>query len=83
MGLVNTAGKIGSKLNNLRKEQRYTSQREESAGYWLGMEHDLTDEEGYFLNYNGERSFVVHQADRFGSILNGWLWQHGPLKGLE
>jgi len=40
---------------------------------WLGIEYDLVDEEGYFLNYDGSRSRVVHQYDRFRSQIKPWL----------
>ncbi|KAL3933395.1 MAG: hypothetical protein SGBAC_010419 [Bacillariaceae sp.] len=40
---------------------------------WLGIEYDLVDEDGYFLNYDGSRSRVVHQYDRFRSQIKKWL----------
>jgi hypothetical protein len=45
-------------------------------GMWLPIEFDLTDEEGYFIDNNGERSRVVHQYDRFGVHVEKWLDQN-------
>jgi len=45
-----------------------------SKGFnWLNMAYGLTDEEGYFVDIDGSRSFVVHQFDRFGGSLNIWM----------
>ncbi|CAB9498894.1 expressed unknown protein [Seminavis robusta] len=88
MGLVHTAGKMGGiiskALNNNKHEDknRNTSPTEESRGDWLGTEYDLTDRQGFFINSDGQRSFAVHQADRFGPRFDYWLWHDGPLKGL-
>ncbi|CAB9498891.1 expressed unknown protein [Seminavis robusta] len=97
MGLVHTAGAQASRLFQAKRkkgmeelglEQRaavvmpFTSKEEEERGNWLGPEHGLTDPQGYLLDFNGERSFVVHQADRFGYPFEKWLWNHGPCKGL-
>jgi hypothetical protein len=41
---------------------------------WLGLQYGLTDDQGYFLNYNTlNRSFVIHQYDRFGHSLRDWI----------
>ncbi|KAL3911530.1 MAG: hypothetical protein SGILL_007246 [Bacillariaceae sp.] len=40
---------------------------------WLGPEYELVDADGYFLNYDGTRSRVVHQYDRFRSQIKNWL----------
>ncbi|CAB9518860.1 expressed unknown protein [Seminavis robusta] len=97
MGLVNTVGVQGSiighwKRKKLAKQNNigdgsadglpYTSKNEEEKGRWLGEEYDQTDEQGYFLDFNGERSFIVHQFDRYGRPVDRWLVEHGPLKGL-
>jgi len=42
-------------------------------GLWLPVAFDLTDEQGYFIDYNGERSRVVHQYDRFGVPFDDWV----------
>lgn len=44
-------------------------------GRWLPTAYDLTDEKGYFIDYNGERSRVVHQYDRFGVHAEDWVKQ--------
>lgn len=33
---------------------------------WLGLHYGLTDKEGYFVDFDGSRSFIVHQYDRLG-----------------
>jgi len=43
---------------------------------WLGPK-DLIDDEGYFVEYDGSRSRVVHQFDRFGFALDHWLNRKG------
>jgi hypothetical protein len=45
----------------------------EGEGNWLGLHYGLTDKEGYLVNYDGARSFVVHQIDRFASSYGRWL----------
>mmetsp|Transcript_26763 Transcript_26763/g.53377 ORF Transcript_26763/g.53377 Transcript_26763/m.53377 type:complete len:454 (-) Transcript_26763:38-1399(-) len=54
---------------------------------WIGPQFDLIDKEGFLVDFNGERSRVVHQFDRlglpFGNYLRnkqGKLWKHlyGP-----
>lgn len=40
---------------------------------WLGLHYGLTDQDGYFVDYDGSRSFVVHQYDRIGSHFVNWL----------
>jgi hypothetical protein len=44
---------------------------------WLGLQFDLVDKDGYFTNYDGSRSRVVHQYDRFKSQLKNWLVKSG------
>ncbi|CAB9518480.1 expressed unknown protein [Seminavis robusta] len=71
-------------------ENPYTTIQEEKDGNWLGnnwlssmdLTIPLTDVQGYFVNSKGERSFVVHQYDRFGSPMNRWLYDTGPCRGL-
>ena len=50
--------------------------KDKSKGNWLGLQYGMTDEEGYFINYNGERSFVIHQFDRFGPAYMRWVRQN-------
>jgi hypothetical protein len=44
---------------------------------WLGPEFDLVDNEGFFLDYDGSRSRVVHQWDRFRDKIQPWLQTNG------
>jgi hypothetical protein len=68
MGLVHTIGAIGSLILNAHQVQKRKpfDLDEHGSGGWLGLQYGLTDKEGYIVDYNGERSFVVHQYDRFG-----------------
>ena len=45
----------------------------EDTNNWLGLHYGLTHEEGFFVEYDGTRSFVVHQFDRFGKNFYDWL----------
>mmetsp|Transcript_61957 Transcript_61957/g.69364 ORF Transcript_61957/g.69364 Transcript_61957/m.69364 type:complete len:192 (+) Transcript_61957:158-733(+) len=50
---------------------------------WLGMHYGMTDQEGYFVDLghvgqhssssHSQRSFVVHQYDRFGNNYGKWI----------
>mmetsp|Transcript_17118 Transcript_17118/g.35349 ORF Transcript_17118/g.35349 Transcript_17118/m.35349 type:complete len:354 (+) Transcript_17118:265-1326(+) len=40
---------------------------------WLGLHYGMTDHEGYLVDFDGSRSFVVHQYDRFGPAYTDWL----------
>jgi hypothetical protein len=94
-GLVNTVGFMASYIHIAKRdgalaknmtirqalEAPYTTQQDHAKGKWLGDEYGMTDAQGYFRNINWERSFVVHQYDRFGQQLEEWLWNHGPAKG--
>ena len=40
---------------------------------WLGLHYGMTDEKGYFTQFDGSRSFVIHQFDRFGNVYHDWL----------
>ena len=40
---------------------------------WLGLQYGLTDSDGYFLDMNGQRSYAVHQYDRFGGNYYDWI----------
>ena len=83
--IVNTVGARGvafSKHHLKNHEGRkkihnipYTNS-DPKKGMWLPIAFDLTDEQGYFIDYNGERSRVVHQYDRFGVHVEKWLDQN-------
>lgn len=40
---------------------------------WMKLDYDLIDEEGFILDYDAQRSSVIHQYDRFGYPLESWL----------
>ena len=40
---------------------------------WLGLHYGMTDKDGFFVQYDGSRSFVIHQIDRFGPQYFWWL----------
>lgn len=85
MGIVHTVGHQATLIfraheaaltrdfpNNYTKDMAY--QIPLSTGpTWLGPEYDLVDDQGFFLNYDGTRSRVVHQYDRFRSQIKKWL----------
>ena len=94
MGIVNTAGVQGSSIleghaNMWKKEgvERPKAMREKTYqgaenNRWIGKEFDLTDDQGFFTDLNGERSRVVHQYDRFGLPFTIYLTKtkNHPLK---
>ena len=51
----------------------YLLSREDDNTNWLGMHYGLTDDEGYLLNYDGTRSYIIHQYDRFGLQYEHWI----------
>jgi hypothetical protein len=58
--------------NNYTKDMAYKIPLS-TGDTWLGPEYDLVDDKGFFLNYDGTRSRVVHQYDRFRSQIKPWL----------
>jgi len=83
--IVNTVGAKGVAISRLHVRQSegkdlpahklpYVMSQPEQ-GMWLPKEFELTDEQGYFIDYNGERSRVVHQYDRFGVHAEEWVKQ--------
>jgi hypothetical protein len=92
-GIVNTAGVEGSltrkahememkKLHNLTSDAEAASRPYKGAtkDLWIGEEYGLTDEEGFFSEFDGSRSRVVHQYDRFGANVERWLSKKGLTK---
>lgn len=93
-GLVHTVGAQGAMIFNAKRkrnmeelgmEQRAASIKaydgsDETTGNWLGIHYDLTDKQGFFLDFDGQRSFIVHQYDRFGKPLDHWLDTKSGLK---
>lgn len=39
----------------------------------LGLQFNLTNEEGWFTEFDGTKSRVIHQWDRFGTQMDAWL----------
>lgn len=89
-GIVNTAGVDGSIVRKAHEKeimQKYNlTSNVMAAGrpfkgstedLWIGPDFGLTDEEGYFSEFDGSRSRVVHQYDRFGSNVARWLNKRG------
>jgi hypothetical protein len=85
MGFVHTVGHQATLISRAHEavlERDFTNYTKDMAHKipfsnggktWLGQEFDLVDDEGYFLNYDGTRSRVVHQYDRFRSQIKPWL----------
>jgi len=89
VGLVHTVGSQGAMIFNEKRKrnmelgnmtQRQASiepyiddPEQRSKGRWLSLSYDLTDDQGYFIDFDGQRSFIVHQYDRFGMPLEDWL----------
>jgi len=40
---------------------------------FLGVEFNLTNEDGWFTDFDGSVSRVIHQVDRFGPLFDRWL----------
>ena len=82
-GMVNTLGAVseylvghelsGSQRKTLRKEGRFP---DANGSQWIGKQYNIVDEEGYFTQFDGSRSRVVHQYDR----LSQWVWGNIPQK---
>jgi hypothetical protein len=43
--------------------------------YLLGLEYNLTNTDGWFTEFDGSKSRVIHQWDRFGPNVGSWLSQ--------
>lgn len=81
--IVNTVGAKGVQFSKIHeknnKEKKMKAHKypwimsEPEEGRWLPLVYDVTDTEGYFIDFNGERSRVVHQYDRFGNHAQAWL----------
>jgi len=50
-----------------------THKKGSKRGSWIGPEYDFTDENGYFVNWDGSKSPVIHQYDRWGRVYSAWL----------
>jgi hypothetical protein len=85
-GIVNTAGFEGAQLvkqHSATMRARHGITHGDamwkafdgaSGKRWIGAEFNICDDEGYFTEFDGSRSRVVHQWDRFGRpYINLWL----------
>ena len=88
MGIVHTVGYIASVIREKHRDRMEAKNMSESEPYdgttpgtkpWITQEYDLTDEEGYILDFDGKKSAVVHQYDRFGVPIDLWLEQASGL----
>jgi len=88
MGIVNTPGVQGSIIRQAHAKRMKLIGKGENDPYpdrdpaknsWLPQEYDLTDEDGYFVDFDGNRSAVVHQFERFGHQVEYWLRDHTNL----
>lgn len=85
VGIVHTAGKQGALVLKANKQYLKGDSSQNDPAWkdhapmrcqqnWLDPVFDLTDDEGFFLDHDGQRSAVVHQYDRFGPLLyEYWL----------
>ena len=86
MGIVNSVGAQGDMIAQAHVRNRVAAgmspdEAEEApfdgsdmdSGRWLGLHYDLTDSDGFFTNFDGTKSCVVHQYDRFGSQFEAWM----------
>ena len=72
--IVNTVGARGvafsrihdvnTKNNKLPSNKIKHTMSHPDKGEWLPVGYDMTDNKGYFIDFNGERSRIVHQVGR-------------------
>ena len=76
--IVNTVGRVGNLFSKAhhRGAKTFTS---ENPDKWVAEHLDITDEKGYFIEYDGSRSREIHQWDRFGNHLGHWLDRKGKI----
>ena len=91
VGIVNTPGVEGSILHTKWTNEGKAKGLDQGVAAkkpfpgansktWISTSYNLTDEDGFFTQYDGSRSRVVHQADRlgckcirsFGALWIGW-----------
>jgi hypothetical protein len=85
MGIVNTVGVQGAQMWHakrlrLEKEEGLNENQAARRKYpgdngttWIGTEFNVTDAYGFFTQYDGARSRVIHQYDRWGMTTTSWL----------
>jgi len=90
-GIVNTPGVEGSELvekHAAAKMEKHGLNRSEamkmsfegaSGDRWIGEQFNMVDAQGFFTEFDGSRSRVIHQWDRFGKPFVRWMSQHPGL----
>jgi len=89
-GIVHTVGKQAAEIYKAHEKNLVRSRGDKDLAKvvpfpgtkdgenpWLGPEFDLVDNEGFFMDYDGSRSRVVHQWDRFRDKIQPWLKASG------
>jgi len=89
IGIVHTVGYEAAKLwkaknNYYMTAKGFSKPQAGSAPFlgatpdrWLGPDTNLIDDDGYILDFDGSRSRVIHQFDRFGKQIMPWMHSHG------
>jgi hypothetical protein len=80
-GIVNTVGIEGSKTFKKHKAAMIKIGKQPGNPYpgvdgknrWIGKDYNICDDEGFFIEYDGRRSRVIHQYDRYGLPFLSWL----------
>jgi hypothetical protein len=84
-GIVNTVGVEAANIARAHQERLKKDENlDEDAAMakpfsgadgprWLGKEFGLVDDQGFFTEFDGTRSRVIHQYDRFGTPYFKWL----------
>jgi len=95
-GIVNTVGVEGAILAKQHRQvmmDRYNIEQgaamwkpfdgsniNEGGSRWIGEQFNMADDEGYFTEFDGSRSRVIHQWDRFGRpFVDLWMNKHGEI----
>jgi hypothetical protein len=87
-GIVNTVGVEGSIVFKKHRADMLKVGQEPDHPYpgaagdrWIGEEYNVCDDEGYFTEFDGTRSRVIHQWDRFGvPYIRRWMGKQGLFK---
>lgn len=65
-----------SEANSQPYQLSYDEDENDRSKNWLGLQYGLTDADGYFVNNDGSRSFIIHQFDRFGPKFGAFYDAH-------
>jgi hypothetical protein len=80
-GIVNTIGHHAAQLYKQYMRADSTMYPGANEQTWIGPEFNLTNANGWFIEFDGSISRVVHQWDRFGTPYSRWLlnqpWTQG------